>query len=70
MATDNHRKKLISVVSPVYNEELNVEDCYSGVKAIFEGPLAGYEYEHIFSDNCSQDGTVRILRRSLRRIRA
>ncbi len=62
MATDTHRKKLISIVSPCYNEELNVEDCYQGVKAIFDGPLSHYDYEHIFSDNCSSDSTVEILR--------
>ncbi len=61
MDTDTHQKKLISVVSPCYNEELNVEDCYQGVKG-FEGPLSHYDYEHIFSDNCSRDRTVEILR--------
>jgi glycosyltransferase involved in cell wall biosynthesis len=55
----------ISIISPCYNEEENVETCYDAVVALFApgGPLAGHEREHIFSDNASQDGTVEILRR-------
>lgn len=55
----------ISIVSPCFNEEDNVEACYEAVLNLFaaNGPLAGYEREHIFSDNASQDGTVDILRR-------
>lgn len=55
--------KTISVVTPCYNEELNVEDCYNSVKAIFTEHLPGYRCEHIFADNASTDGTVEILRR-------
>ena len=47
---------------PCYNEERNVADCYKAVKKLFEGPLAGYDWEHVFSDNCSKDGTVEVLR--------
>ncbi len=55
----------ISIVSPCYNEEENVEACYEAVAKLFapEGPLAAYEREHIFADNASGDGTVAILRR-------
>ncbi|WP_421988548.1 glycosyltransferase family 2 protein [Roseococcus sp.] len=55
----------ISIVSPCYNEEENVEVCHAAVLELFApgGPLAHHEREHIFSDNCSQDGTVGILRR-------
>ena len=56
--------KKITVVSPCYNEEDNVETCYETVKAIFERDLPGYEREHIFVDNCSSDRTVEILRES------
>jgi glycosyltransferase involved in cell wall biosynthesis len=55
-------RKLISIVSPVFNEEDNVEDCYRAVKAVFDGPLSGYDYEHVFSDNCSTDRTAALLR--------
>ncbi|RYG99184.1 MAG: glycosyltransferase [Alphaproteobacteria bacterium] len=56
------RRKKISIVSPCYNEELNVEYCYNTVKELFEKELSSYEREHIFSDNCSSDRTVEILR--------
>lgn len=54
-------KKLISVVTPCYNEEDNVENLYKQVKAVFDD-LATYEYEHIFIDNASKDMTVAILK--------
>ncbi len=55
----------ISIISPCYNEEDNVEACQLAVAALFapDGPLANYEREHIFADNASEDGTVAILRR-------
>lgn len=56
------RKQLISIVSPCFNEESAVGDCYLAVKRIFEGALADYEFEHVFADNCSTDGTVGVLR--------
>lgn len=55
-------KKLISVMTPCYNEEDNIEDLYSQVKTIFENQLSGYDYEHVFIDNCSKDRTVDILK--------
>jgi len=54
--------KHISVVTPCWNEELNVEAVYREVKQTFAG-LPGYTYEHIFIDNASRDQTVPILRR-------
>lgn len=54
--------KKITVVSPCYNEEDNVETCYETVKAIFDRDLPNYEREHIFVDNASSDRTVEILR--------
>ena len=54
--------KLISIVTPCYNEEDNVEEVYRRVKAVF-GTLANYRYEHIFIDNASRDNTRAILRR-------
>ncbi|TSC85048.1 MAG: glycosyl transferase family 2 protein [Parcubacteria group bacterium Gr01-1014_13] len=55
-------KKLISVVTPCYNEELNVEELYSQVKAVF-ADLPQYRYEHIFIDNASTDSTVAVLKK-------
>jgi polyisoprenyl-phosphate glycosyltransferase len=53
--------KLISVVSPCYNEEGNVETLVSRVKTLFAG-FPQYRYEHIIIDNHSTDRTVEILR--------
>jgi glycosyltransferase involved in cell wall biosynthesis len=53
--------KTISVVTPCYNEELNVAEVYQRVRAVLE-PLAPYRYEHIFIDNSSQDNTLGVLR--------
>jgi glycosyltransferase involved in cell wall biosynthesis len=55
--------KKISVITPCYNEHDNVETCATRVREIFEQNLPGYELEHIFADNCSEDGTPDILRR-------
>lgn len=48
---------LISVVTPCYNEEENVDELYRRVKAVFDGQDK-YHYEHIFIDNASIDKTV------------
>jgi len=53
--------KLISIVTPCYNEEDNVAAVSSQVKAVFE-TLPEYGYEHIFIDNASTDRTMAILR--------
>jgi len=54
--------KTISVVSPCYNEEGNVEELYERVLAVMRR-LGRYRYEHIFIDNASKDGTLHVLRR-------
>jgi len=54
--------KRISVVTPCFNEEANVEALYSRVKEVFKA-LGSYEYEHLFIDNASTDGTQAILKR-------
>ena len=55
--------KKISIVTPCYNEEPNVEELYRQVKAQFERLKDGYTYEHIFIDNASTDRTVEVLKR-------
>jgi len=55
-------KKLISVMTPCYNEEENVEALYLAVKKEFER-ISRYDYEHIFIDNNSKDKTQEILER-------
>lgn len=54
--------KLVSIITPCYNEEENVEETYRQVKALFE-KLGKYRYEHVFIDNASKDRTLAILRR-------
>lgn len=54
--------KLISVVTPSYNEEDNIEELYEQVKAVFL-EMGNYRYEHIFIDNASTDKTVSILKK-------
>ncbi len=54
--------KLISIVTPCYNEQENVDEIYARVKSTMSS-LSDYDYEHIFIDNSSTDRTVEILRR-------
>ncbi|MBE3140901.1 MAG: glycosyltransferase family 2 protein [Thermoplasmata archaeon] len=55
-------KKLISIVTPCYNEQENVGDLYNRVKQILL-ELPQYDYEHIFIDNASTDSTVAVLKK-------
>ncbi|MFZ2969188.1 MAG: glycosyltransferase family 2 protein [Sulfuricurvum sp.] len=54
--------KIISVITPCYNEEENIAEVYAQVKAVFTQKLPQYCYEHVFIDNASEDRTVEILR--------
>ncbi len=54
--------KLITIVVPTYNEELNVRNVYDRVTAIMKEYLSNYEYEILFVDNCSLDSTREIIR--------
>src|SRR5512146_1210286 len=53
--------KSISIITPCYNEEANVREVYERVREVMRR-LGRYRYEHIFIDNASQDGTVRVLK--------
>jgi polyisoprenyl-phosphate glycosyltransferase len=55
-------RKLISIVTPCFNEEANVRECHEAVRQLFEKTLNGYRYEHIFCDNASTDDTVGLLK--------
>jgi glycosyltransferase involved in cell wall biosynthesis len=50
--------KKISIITPCYNEENNVRECYQAVKEVITQSLPNYRYEHIFADNASTDGTL------------
>jgi polyisoprenyl-phosphate glycosyltransferase len=56
--------KTISIVTPCYNEEMNVRECHAAIKALFDGELRDYRREHVFCDNASKDRTAGILRES------
>jgi polyisoprenyl-phosphate glycosyltransferase len=58
----NAPRKVISVVTPCFNEQDNVADCYEAVKRVFAEQLPDYDFEHLFCDNASTDGTVAVLR--------
>ena len=51
----------ISFVSPTFNEEQNVEELFNRVSEIWKS-YPQYEFEYIFIDNASKDGTVEKLK--------
>lgn len=53
--------KTISIVTPCYNEAENVIELYQRIKNVMSG--FDYQYEHIYIDNASLDGTQDILRK-------
>lgn len=54
-------KKLISVVVPVLNEEMNVERIYGALIEVWKNLADRYEFELIFTDNHSTDRTWEII---------
>ena len=55
-------KTLISITSPCFNEEGNIEELYDRVVRIIE-KFPEYDFEYVFIDNASTDQTVEILRK-------
>jgi len=49
-------RKLISIVTPCYNEEGNIDELCQRISAVMD--TLPYDYEHICIDNCSTDSTV------------
>ena len=54
------KNKLISIVTPCYNEEANIEELYNRVATVMAS--LPYDYEHICIDNCSTDSTVKTIK--------
>jgi polyisoprenyl-phosphate glycosyltransferase len=54
--------KTVTVVTPCFNEEDNVEEVYRQVRDVLES-IEGISYYHLFIDNRSTDATADILRR-------
>jgi len=48
--------RFVSVVTPCFNEEENVEELHARIAAVFAA-LPRYDYEHVFIDNASSDRT-------------
>lgn len=55
-------KKTISIVSPCYNEEAGIIECYRTIRNLFDTELNNYDLEYIFCDNSSTDRTVALLK--------
>lgn len=49
--------KIVSIVIPTYNEEINIPIIYKRVKGIFENSLRDYDYRILFIDNKSVDSS-------------
>jgi polyisoprenyl-phosphate glycosyltransferase len=54
-------RKLITILTPCYNEELNVREVHRRLMQTAAN-LPEYCFEHLFIDNASTDGTVSVLR--------
>jgi len=52
---------VITIMTPCYNEELNVRELHRRLMAVAAG-FPQYRFEHLFIDNASTDHTVSILR--------
>lgn len=57
-----NNKKIISICIPIKNESKNIELIYDSIKNIFLDKLKSYEYEIIFTDNCSNDNSFEIIK--------
>ena len=53
-------KKLISIVTPTFNEEGNIEKLCKSISNLMNN--TNYDYEHIVIDNSSTDNTISILK--------
>lgn len=55
-------RQKISIVTPCFNEEENLERCVERVRVVMETQLPQFDYEHILTDNASTDRSREILR--------
>lgn len=51
------RRKLISIIVPVYNEQGNIVPLYEAVNEVFARIEDQYDHEFVFTDNHSEDDT-------------
>lgn len=55
------KKKLISIVTPVFNEEETIRQYYAKICEVTNQLSSNYDFEIIITDNCSSDNTVKII---------
>jgi len=58
---DVRARPLVSIVTPCFNEEENVENHYESVLRAVDPFRDKYDFEHIYTDNCSADRTFELL---------
>ena len=58
-------KKLISIITPTYNEKENVIKCINSIEDFFK--RKNYNYEHIICDNSSSDNTVKLDKQKIKK---
>jgi dolichol-phosphate mannosyltransferase len=56
------RLPLISIVTPVLNEQENIRSCHAAIQKLSAKYIGKYRFEHVFTDNHSSDDTFAILR--------
>jgi len=56
------KKSLISLIIPVKNEELNIDFFYKSVCKVISTLDSQYDFEFIFTDNCSNDRTFELIK--------
>ena len=61
MASPPHRK-LITVVCPIFNEEQTIPLFYERLQSVLGRLRPRYDFELLFTNNGSQDGTVPMVR--------
>jgi glycosyltransferase involved in cell wall biosynthesis len=52
----------LSIITPCFNEEESVLNCFNSLKDVMSKYLPNVTYEHIFADNNSTDRTVEIIK--------
>jgi glycosyltransferase involved in cell wall biosynthesis len=55
-------KRIISVITPCFNEGVRVIECSKIINKIFAEELPEYKLEHIFCDNASSDNTQELIK--------
>jgi len=54
-------KKLVSIICPVYNEQVNIQMFYNRMETALSNLRDLYKFEYIFTNNRSTDNTVEII---------